>query len=63
MDLPRLIVLRIWADSSRFRAVVRELEPEQTHCFTDPIELLAFLRRVSDEPNAALPPTCLPPTP
>lgn len=44
MELPRLIVLRIWTDRLRFRAVARELETERTRSFTDPIELLAYLR-------------------
>lgn len=58
MDLPRLIVLRIWAKPSRFRAVARELEPERTRLFTDPLELLTFLR--GDAPAVDLSAECRP---
>jgi len=62
MDLPRLIVLRIWTDPARFRAVARELETECSRSFSDPIELLAYLcgDRVANE---ALPPASNAPTP
>lgn len=43
MELPRLIVLRIWAGPARFRAVARELDSNQTRWFADPAELLHYL--------------------
>lgn len=44
MKLPRLLVLRIWNEPERYRAVVRELEPDRTRVFGDPDALIAFLR-------------------
>lgn len=61
MDLPRLIVLRIWAGPARFRAVARELESPRSHCFTDPNALLAYLRDAPAQPDEAPPPICVPP--
>jgi hypothetical protein len=43
MDVPRLVVLRLWLAPGHFRAVVRELGPEQTSQFDDPQALLRYL--------------------
>lgn len=43
MDMPRLLVLRLWISPALFRAVVRELEPERMHQFTDAQSLVEFL--------------------
>jgi hypothetical protein len=61
MDLPRLIVLRIWADPARFRAVARELETGRTRSFTNPIDLLSYLCGECSQANALLPPPGGPP--
>src|SRR5262245_16852353 len=43
MDLPRLLVLRIWGGAARFRALVRELDVAPTRPFDDPLDLLRYL--------------------
>jgi len=60
MDLPRLIVLRIWADPAHFRAVAREPESGQTHSFSDPVALLAYLRAPAAS-TGPTPPKLVPP--
>jgi hypothetical protein len=44
MDLPRLIVLRIWIGPARFRVVARELGSGKTRSFADAGTLLDYLR-------------------
>ncbi len=56
MELPRLLVLRIWNEPERFRALVRDLEPDSTHLFTDPEALFAYLRADRDDVGPASPP-------
>ncbi len=60
MDLPRLLVLRIWNGPERFRAVVRELEPARTRLFNDLGGLCAFLHDggadEADVPSRSNPP-------
>ena len=59
MDTPRLLVLRIWDEPKKFRAVVREFDPERTHLFADLGQLVTFLRtneeieNQQDEPGEA----------
>jgi hypothetical protein len=50
MDIPRLLVMRIWTSPARFRAVVREVETGHIEYFADPDALLGFMLR---EPSPA----------
>ncbi|HNW62692.1 MAG TPA: hypothetical protein PKJ32_06805 [Piscinibacter sp.] len=52
---PRLLLLRLWAGESPFRAVVREFDPERSRHFDDPQALIDFVlapRSMSQGPTA-----------
>lgn len=56
MDVPRIVVLRLWLEPGQFRAMVRELGPERTRQFHDPQALLRYLIAPPDRPPERLRP-------
>lgn len=60
---PRLFIVRVWCQTTRFRAVVRDVAQERVHLFDSPETVAHFLTEAAADTTDDGRPAAMPPPP